>query len=67
MTKQMSFCDEDCETSSTLVRDGRGGGEGARQHVGEPDDARPADGDHGDFADGGEGFDAAADLRRARR
>ena len=53
MTKQMSFCDEDCETRKTLVRVSAGGGEGAGENVGQADDARAAYGDQGDVVNGG--------------
>ena len=66
ITKQISFCDEDCETKSTLARNAGGGRKRSRQHVGEAHDAGSAHGDHGDVADRGERLHAAVlDLPRA--
>ena len=65
--KQISFCEEDCEISSTLARTLRGGGKCAADDVGQAHNSGPADGDERNVADGGERFHAAARAAALRR
>ncbi len=67
ITKQISFCDDDCETSSTLARSAAVAANDRASTSVQAHDAGPAHGDHGDVANGRERLHAAAIGFAARR